>query len=300
MTQERAKPAIKKKKPGSYPYLSVVFSMTLALFVLGLFALLLLHANRLTELIKENIEVQIYLEKSITDNDRIKIEKTIRSKVYLDVNKENGGLRFISKQEAADKFINETGEDFMQFLGENPLRDAFVLKIKSAYYQEDKLDKIKSELEATSGVYQVSYVKNLIETINSNITKISLVLFGFAIILFLIVIILINNTIKLALFSQRFLIRSMQLVGATRGFIQRPFLVRSIFHGLLAGILASILLLSLLQYANMNIPELALLQDGAKINFLFLITCLLGGVVGFFSTLRSIRKYIGMSLDELY
>lgn len=290
----------KKKNLGSYPYVSVVFSITLALFVVGLFGLLLLHANQLKDLIRQNIEVQVYLNKYITENQRIKINKTLASKDYVLVEDGAPQISYVSKEEAAEQFIKETGEDFTNFLGENPLRDAYTIKIKSEYHDQDKLVGIKEDIEGISGVFEVTYIESLIDSINKNVTKISIILASFALILLISVIMLINNTIKLALFSQRFLIRSMQLVGATAAFIQRPFLYRAALHGLLAGILASLLLIILMHYANNEIENLSTLQDPQKILYLFVGLLLLGAVIGFLSTFRSVRKYLKMSLDELY
>lgn len=290
----------KKKKLGSYPYISVVFSITLALFVVGLFGLLLLHANQLKDLIRQNIEVQVYLNKYITENQRIKINKTLASKDYVLVEDGSPQISYVSKEEAAEQFIKETGEDFTNFLGENPLRDAYTIKIKSDYHDQDKLAGIKEDIEGISGVFEVTYIESLIDSINKNVTKISIVLAGFALILLISVIMLINNTIKLALFSQRFLIRSMQLVGATASFIQKPFLYRATLHGILAGIFASLLLIGLMQYANNEIENLSSLQDPEKILYLLAGLLLLGAFIGFLSTFRSVRKYLKMSLDELY
>lgn len=290
----------KKKKLGSYPYVSVVFSITLALFVVGLFGLLLLHANQLKDLIRQNIEVQVYLNKYITENQRIKINKTLASKDYVLVEDGTPQISYVSKEEAAEQFIKETGEDFTNFLGENPLRDAYTIKIKSEYHDQDKLVGIKEDIEGISGVFEVTYIESLIDSINKNVTKISIILASFALILLISVIMLINNTIKLALFSQRFLIRSMQLVGATATFIQKPFLYRAALHGLLAGIFASLLLIVLMHYANNEIENLSTLQDPQKILYLFAGLLVLGAVIGFLSTFRSVRRYLKMSLDELY
>lgn len=290
----------KKKKLGSYPYISVVFSITLALFVIGLFGLLLIHANQLKEIIRQNVEIQVYLNKFITENERIKINKTIAGKDFVLMEDGVPQIVYISKEEAAQQFIEETGEDFTNFLGENPLRDAYTIKIKSEYHDKDRLSGIKEDIESISGVFEVTYIENLINSINKNVTKISLLLAGFAIILLLTVIMLINNTIKLALFSQRFLIRSMQLVGATSGFIQKPFLLRATLHGILGGILSSLILIGILQYANQEIEELAQLQNPKEMLILFLSLLLIGGIIGLLSTFRSVKKYLRMSLDELY
>lgn len=290
----------KKKKLGSYPFLSVVFSITLALFVIGLFGLLALHTNRLTEIIKENIEIQVYLKKNITDNQRIQVQQTLASKDYAATEDGEILITFISKEQAAEEFIKETGENFSEFLGENPLRDAYVLKIAPDFHENAKLKQIKKDVEDMTGVFEVVYIESLVDSINENLTKISLILVGFAIVLLIAVVILINNTIKLALFSQRFLIRSMQLVGAKSSFIQKPFLLRATGHGLLAGLIASGILFGLLNFANQRVEDLSNLQETDKILILFGLLMVLGAVIGFGSTYRAIRKYLRMSLDELY
>ncbi|WP_416866171.1 MAG: cell division protein FtsX [Imperialibacter sp.] len=289
----------KKKKLGSYPFVSVVFSISLALFVLGLFGVFFLLTNNLTRFIQDNIEVQVYLNKNVTESEKIQLQKTLADKDYV-AKKEGSQVVLISKEEAAKEFIKETGEDFTQFIGDNPLRDLIILKITPDYQSTEKLTQIKSELESIRGVFEVVYLDNLVESINKNLTKIGLVLIGFSAILLLVVVILINNTIKLALFSQRFLIRSMQLVGATAGFIQKPFLMRATLYGLLSAIIAGAGLFVLLKYANSKIENLADLQRTDELLILFGSLLLVGMLVGFGSTYRAINKYLKMSLDELY
>jgi len=290
----------KKKKLGSYPFISVVFSITLALFVIGLFGLLILHTNKLTEIIKENIEIQVYLDKNVSENQRIQIQQSLAAQEYAASKDGEVQISYISKEQAAEDFIKETGEDFSEFLGENPLRDAYVLKIAPDYHSNEKLKEIKSDIETMTGVFEVVYVESLVDSINKNLTKLSLILLGFAAVLLIAVVILINNTIKLALFSQRFLIRSMQLVGAKAGFIQKPFLMRASLHGAIAGLLASALLFVLMNFANNKIEDLASLQETDKILILFVGLFIIGSLIGFASTYRAIRKYLKMSLDELY
>jgi len=290
----------KKRKLGSYPFLSVTFSITLALFVIGLFGLMAMHAQKLTNLIQENVEVQVFLNKQISSGEVTKISKTIGTKEYV-IKKENEPkIRLITKDEAAAQFIADTGEDFKEFLGENPLRDVLVVNIKPEYHAADSLKMVKADIEKMRGVFEVDYVESLVESINQNLTKIGAILVGFFVILMIVVVILINNTIKLALFSQRFLIRSMQLVGATSGFIRKPFLKRSVWYGFLAGALSSLMLLSIMLYANNRIEDLQELQDSQSLAILFLSLIFIGMIVGFLSTYRAVRKYLQMSLDELY
>ncbi len=290
----------KKRKLGSYPFISVTLSITLALLVMGIFGLLVVHAKKLTLNIQESIEIQVFLNNQLTNTEITRINRSISSKPYT-LNKEEGpGVRFISKDEASKQFIEETGEDFTEFLGDNPLRDLLVVNIAPEYQAADSLKLITKEIESMNGVYEVAYVESLIESINDNITKIGLIMLGFFILLLIVVVILINNTIKLALFSQRFLIRSMQLVGAKGSFIRGPFLKRAAFYGLVAGTMACIVLVSILYFANRRIEDLEKLQDTGQLAILFASIIVVGILVGYFSTYRAIRKYLGMSLDELY
>jgi len=291
---------VRKKKLGSYPFASVIFSITLSLLVIGLFGIILIYSNALTKLIQENIEVQVFLNKNITESERIKISKTLSSKQYVLIKDSEPQITLITKEQAAEQFIQETGEDFVEFIGENPLRDALILKIAPDYHQKDQMLAIRTEIESERGVYEVSYVENMVESVSNNLTKIGLILSGIAILLILVVVILINNTIKLALFSQRFLIRSMQLVGATAGFIKGPFIKRAANYGFVAGIIASAVLYGLLQYANTRITDLALLNNDQQIMILMASLISIGVLVGFLSTYRAVNRYLKMSLDELY
>ncbi|WP_425390903.1 cell division protein FtsX [Ekhidna sp.] len=290
----------KKRKLGSYPFASVVFSITLALLVLGLFGWLLLHSSRLGTRIQENIEVQVYLNKNISQSDITKIRTAIASKPYTLLKEQTPQITLITKEEAAQQFVEATGEDFKDFLGDNPLRDLFAVKIKGDYQALDSLNQIKAEIEGFRGVFEVEYEESLIESINENLTKIGFILLGIAIFALLVVIILINNTIKLALFSQRFLIRSMQLVGATSSFIQRPFLYRSMMYGFFAGVLACGIIYGFTMYMNNIIEGLEELQDINGFIMLFALILIMGILVGYLSSLRAIKKYLKMSLDELY
>lgn len=289
-----------KKNLGSYPYVSVVLSVMLALFVIGLFGLLLLFTGKLTENIRGNVQMQVFLQKYNTESDRMKINRILSEQDYIAREQEKPMVEFISKEKAAETFMNETGEDFIKFLGENPLRDAFVINIHPDWQQKDSLKNISNSIAKIDGVFEVNYVESLVESINENLSKISMALLALAIILIITITILINNTIKLALFSQRFLIRSMQLVGATSGFITRPFLKRSFMHGLIAGILASVALFGLLRYSNHRIPELELLQNQAELQLLFGTLVITGIVIVTISTHSAVKKYLKMSLDDLY
>lgn len=292
--------AIKRKILGSYPYGSVLFSVTMALFVIGLFGLLVIFANKLSIIIKENIELHVYTDYNLDAATHNKMRNFIASQPY--VNAKNGikQVSFVSKEDAAKKFIEDTGEDFISFLGENPLRDSYVIKINPDYSDKINLRLIKIQLEKQEGIYEVIYIESIVDAINKNIAKISLVLLSFAVILIVVVFVLINSSLRLALYSQRFLIRSMKLVGATSFFIQWPFLKRAFFHGIIGGLLASALLYAILLYAYSQIPELRMLENREQMYILSATLVGFGGVLGFLSSLRALNKYMRMSLNDLF
>lgn len=290
-----------KKKLGSYPYIGVMISITLALFVTGIFGMLIIYSQGFEQLVRKNIRMEVYLKNGLTETQRLQVQKKLETLPYINTTlSRDSVIRFISKEEAAKKFISETGEDFTKFFGDNPLHDAYLINIDPEFHTEESMAKIKKELEQMNGIREVSYVSNLIKSVNKNFTSIGLALSGLIALLMIIAVLLINNTLRLALFSQRFLIRSMQLVGARNWFIQRPFLVRAIAYGFLSGVLASVAIWLMTDYANRSIEDLALLQN--KERMILLMACLLvtGMLVGVISTFFSIRKYLKMSLDELY
>lgn len=290
----------RKKKLGAYPTLLVVFSITLALLVTGLFGLLLLHAHKLSESVREHLAVQVYLERDLPDTELLRLRQDLEHQPYVAERDGRAQVSFISKDEGARQLLAATGEDFRTFLDDNPLRDAYVLYIKPEYTDTTHLRLLSRSLGQQRGVFEVQYPRDVFVSINQNLTRVSLLLLGFAAVLVVVVVVLINNTIKLAMFSQRLLIRSMQLVGATRFFIQRPFLRRATWQGFASGVLASLLLLALLQYAYLEITQLRLLRDYYLTGLLLLAVIGLGTVIGFFSSYWAVNKYLNVSLDELY
>lgn len=289
-----------QSKLGSYPIVSVAFSTMLALLVVGLFGLLLLHAAKLTTVIKENVTIQVYLNKNVSENESIKISQLLSQQDFVLKKNGHAQLKLISKEEAAQTFIEETGESFLQVLDGNPLRDAYVVSVAPNYQNKTQLQAIKSDVERIKGVFEVAYVEDFADSVNRNIARVGTMLLVFASMLLIVVSILINSTIKLAVYSQRFLIRSMNLVGATAAFIRRPFLARAVLIGLIAGMAANVLLLLLLYYANRQIGALVKLQDPLQILMLLGAVLALGVLISFIGTYRAINKYLNMSLDDLY
>jgi cell division transport system permease protein len=291
---------VKSKKNRNYPNLTVTLSLTIALFLVGLCGLLTIQGRKLTQLVKQNIEMQTYLQHGLSPAATDSLKNFLASKPY--VLRVNGQpqIRFVSKDEAADKFIKDTNEDFKEFLGENPLRDAYVLKISEDYFEEAKLQAIEADLEKSAQVFEADYPRDFADDINRNISKIYLILSGFVVLLLIIVVILVNNTIKLALYSQRFLIRSMQLVGATNGFIRGPFIWSGILQGLLGGLLACGLVYATLRAAQFNTPDLMALYEPDKLLYLGGGLVVLGILISLVSTYQSLERYLRLALDDLY
>jgi cell division transport system permease protein len=290
----------KKTRLGSYKFVSVLFSITLSLFITGLVGLIIIQAKTLTSIIRENIEIQVFLNKNLKKADIDRMTSLLQEKPYILDKEGTKRFTYISKEEAAAVFMDEVGEDFTKFINDNPLRDTFTFSVAEDYQTAELIEDIVAELQAIDGVFEVTYMSDLVESINKNLLKVSMVLGAFVLILLVTVIILINNTIRLALFSQRFLIRSMQLVGATKGFIRKPFLLRAFFYGALGGLMASALLFGLMEYGKQVIDGFNLLYNLKWLLILFGGLVFLGAFLSFFSTLKSVNKYLNMSLDELY
>lgn len=257
--------------------------------------MLIVYSNELEGVVRANFNVQVFLKNDITDSTKSILKKRIEQTTGVAA----GTLKFVSKEEAKKKFTEETGEDY-SFMGENLLRESFRFGVEPAYQDTAKLRLISKQLSAVPGVFQIDYQESAITGINKNRNQIGLVLIGIALVLLIVVVLLIHNTLRLALFSQRFLIRSMQLVGATSGFIQKPFLLRSILYGLVSGLIAAGLLMGLLAYATRKIPELSYIQNTERIGLVLAGLATMGIFVGFLSTYSAVAKYLKLSLDELY
>lgn len=294
----------KKKKLGAYPSVSVVFSITLAVLVIGIFGIILIFYQSQSDIIKKHITIHIYLDKELSTEQIDSIKSAISGQKYTLHENGNAILRFINKDEAAKKFIAETGEDFSKLLGDNPLRDAFLLNVEPEYSNSKSLKSVKKQLENINGIYEVVYFENLVENINNILPKVGLALLITAMVLTLISILLIHNSIKLALFSQRFLIRSMQLIGAKSSFIRGPFLMRAFWLGLLSGLLAAgllfIVVVGLDQYLDDFDVHLHIYSSPTLIFGLFGGMVLMGCIIGFMSTYMAVSKYLKMKLEELY
>ena len=289
-----------KKKVGAYPSGMILFSLTSALFLIGFCGMLVLQSKKLVRYIRENNEVRVFLDKDLDAAKLEKLHAEVIKKPYVLYNGTSPQVTFVSKEVAAKEFMADTKENFTNFLNENPLRDSYRIKLQEDYFEEARLQEVKDDLESVTGVFEVIYQENIVDEINKNITKIYIIMSVFAVIMLVIIVVLMNNTIRLALYSQRLLIRSMQLVGATNGFIQLPFLRRGMTQGLLSGVVAAVLLFILLQIALRNIDGLATLQEPEKIAILLGSVVVLGVIIGLISTFQAVHRYLSLSLDDLY
>lgn len=275
-------------------YVTSIVSIMLVLFMLGLLGLILLHGKKLSDYVRENISVTVMMKDNVSDEMILNFRQKLEKSGYVK------SSRYITRDEAAAELSKELGEDFVKFLGYNPLPPTVDVYLKSSYANSDSLARIEKKILASNLVKEVVYQKSMVDEINSNIRNLGLILGGFSFILLIVAIILINNTIKLSVYSRRFLIRSMQLVGATQYFISKPFILRSLIQGLISGVVAIGLLIGVLAYAQNKVPEIKQLQDSAQFAVFYAIIIIMGILLSGISTYISVRRFLFMKTDYLY
>ena len=275
-------------------YITTVISITLVLFMIGLLGLLILHAKNLSNYVKENIGFSIMIKENIKEGGILELQKKLDAQPYAK------STEYIPKDKAAVELKKELGEDFIGFLGYNPLLPTIDLRLKADYATLESVTQIEKKLLSNPEVKEVFYQKSLVEMVNQNIERISFVLLGFSLALLIISIALINNTIRLSVYSRRFILRSMQLVGATKGFIQKPFIIRGIVNGIISSILAIGLLMLVVYFALQEVPELLQVENLAMYVILITSLLLLGILISWFSTYFAVRKFLRMKTDSLY
>ncbi len=275
-------------------HITTLISITLVLLMLGFLGLIILHAKKVSEFVKENIGFTITLDDNAKESSIKKFQSDLSKKKYA--NK----VEFISKEQAKDNLMEELGEDFVGFLGYNPLPSIIEVKLKPDYANNESIKKISKQLAKNKIVSKVDYQESMISAINSNIYKIGIVLLGFSIILILIAFALINNTIRLSVYSKRFLIKTMQLVGANRRFIRKPFMKQGAFYGIVGAIIAISIISVLLIIIHFKSPENLVLRSVNVYLMLMGIILGLGVFISLVSTYLSVSKYIDIQNDKLY
>ena len=275
-------------------YFMAIVGVSLVLFLLGLLGWFVINANKLGQNFKENVEVQVYVRENISAKDSAALVQYVAGQPYVK------SSRYITKEMARKNFVGSGNDDFMAVLDKNPLPASVDFTIRSEYATPDSLTKIKADLAQNIAVSEVQYNKELVTNLDDKIRKISLILLVVAIITSVLVIILIDNTIRLAMFSNRFLIKTMQMVGATRWFIARPMDLRALINGAISGLIAIGGIIGVIVIAEKWLPEIRGLRDYTLLSVMFVVMVLLGISISFISTHRSVLKYLKMKLDDLY
>jgi len=275
-------------------YISTVFGIAMVLLMVGLLGLILVHANKLSRYVKENIVLNIYVDETAHESDVLQLQK------QLEANPMVKQTQYVSKELAARNLQKDLGEDFVKFLGYNPLSQSLDVYLKAEYANNADIEKFKAQLLKNSMIKEVKYQQSLVDQMNSNLTSISLIILGFTVIFVILSVALINNTIRLAIYSQRFLIKSMQLVGATKSFIRKPFILYGIWHGLLGALIAIVILMCTLFVAQKEIPDLVILQDYTEFGIVFSLVVGLGIFISGFSTSLAVNKYLRLKIYNLY
>ena len=277
-------------------YFMSMMSIALVLFLLGVFALLMMHAQKLSNHLKENIGFEVVM------NSNVKETKILQLQKELDAMPAVKSTEYITKEEAIRRLSDDLGEDFLQWLGneENPLLPSIDVRFNADWANNDSIQVIQTQLLKNTDIKEIYYQKSLVGVINQNVNRIGIALMAASLILLIIAITLIRNTIRLSVYSKRFLVRSMQLVGATPAYIRRPFIRSGVLQGFFGALIADALLALLIYGLDQRLPELALVQDYKIIIGIFVGIIGLGILLGGLSTRLALRKYLHADVDRLY
>jgi cell division transport system permease protein len=275
-------------------YITSTISISLVLFLLGMICLMLLNTKKLSDYVKENIGFSIILNENVKEVDILRLKKSLDAREYVKYSE------YITKEQAAIETRDYLGEDFVDFLGYNPLPSSIEIKLYASYANQDSIDVIEQRLEGNEMIKEVYYQESLVHIVNENVKRISFVILVFSGVLFIIAFTLINNTIRMAVYSKRFIINTMQLVGATRSFIRRPFMLNSILHGTYGAFLAILYLIGLIYLIQNELKEYLKVNDFAILGILFFLVFLLGVFITSVSTFFAVNKYLRMKTDDLY
>lgn len=275
-------------------YFSVVVSIALVLFLLGLLGLLVLNTKKVADYFKETIAVGVYFKDTAKDVEMKQLEKSLSLATYTK------SIKFVSKEEAAEAHSAELGEDFVEYLGENPLQNSIDLYLNADFVAADTVEDIAAEISSKNFVEEVTYDKPLISLLNDNIKKISLWVLIISGIFTFIAVLLINSSIRLSVYAKRFTIKTMQMVGATKRFIRKPFVWKSVKLGIIGAIIALLGMAGVLYYADKSFPQLTLLDDPLLLGSLFAGVFVLGILITWFSTFLATQRFLNLRTDELY
>lgn len=275
-------------------YFSVVISISLVLFLLGLLGLLVLNTKKVADHFKEQIALTVYLKDTAKEVEINQLEKGLALAEYTK------STNFVSKEDAAKAHSEEIGENFMDFLGYNPLQNSIDVYFNADYVSETQIAEISRDLTEKDFVDEVVYDKPLIALLNDNVKRISFWILVISGLFTFIAVLLINSSIRLSVYSKRFTIKTMQMVGATKGFIRRPFIWKSVKLGIVGSIVALIGMAAIIYYIDKAFPELELLKDEIILGALFIGVLLLGIIISWLSTFFATQRFLNLKTDELY
>ncbi len=275
-------------------YISVVISISLVLFLLGVLGLLVLNTKKVSNYFKESAAITLFLKNDVNRDQILNLQVSIDEQSFTK------STKFISKEEAAEIYKKENGEDFMDFLGYNPLENSIDIYVKAEFVSPEKMEEIEGIYKTNQFVSSVSYDKPLIDLLTKNVRRISLFILIFCGLATLVVVVLINSSIRLSVYSKRFTIKTMQMVGATKRFIRKPFIWNSVKLGILGAILAIIELALLLYYMNTTFPEFGMIDNRVEMAGLFGIIFGMGILITWISTFLATQRFLNLRTDELY
>ncbi len=275
-------------------YISVVISISLVLFLLGVLGLLVLNTKKVSNYFKESAAITLFLKNDVSHDQILNLQ------VSIDEQNFTKSTRFIAKEEAAEIYKKENGEDFMDFLGYNPLENSIDIYVKAEFVSPEKMEEIEAMYKTNQYVSSVSYDKPLIDLLTKNVRRISLFILVFCGLATLVVVVLINSSIRLSVYSKRFTIKTMQMVGATKRFIRKPFIWNSVKLGIIGAILAIIELSLLLYYMNLTFPEFGMVDNRIELASLFGIIFGMGILLTWISTFLATQRFLNLRTDELY
>jgi len=275
-------------------YISVVISISLVLFLLGILGLLVFNTKKVSNYFKESAAITLFLK------NEVKRDKILNLQVSIDEQPFTKSTRFVSKEEAAEIYKKENGEDFMDFLGYNPLENSIDIYVKAEFVTPEKMQEIESKYKDNQYVSSVSYDKPLIALLTKNVKRISLFILVFSGLATLVVVVLINSSIRLSVYAKRFTIKTMQMVGATKRFIRKPFILNSIKLGIIGALVAILELALLLYYLNKIFPEFGVIDNRIEMASLFAIVFGMGILITWISTFLATQRFLNLRTDELY
>lgn len=275
-------------------YFSVVLSIFLVLFLLGALGLFIINSKKLADDFKEKIAMTVFFKKTTTEEELKTFGTELKKALYAK------SSVYVTKEQAAKQHTDIIGEDFLTFLGENPLQNSYDIHLRANYVERDSIAKIEKELRLNENISDIVYDKQLVNLVNDNIKKVSMWILIISCFLTFVAVLLINSSLRLSIYSNRFIIKTMQMVGATKSFIRKPFVMRSVKLGMIGASLAILALAALLAYVETNFPDLEILENKILIGGVFLVVFFTGVLITWISTHFATQRFLNLRTDDLY